>query len=613
MKSASFFPAVLILCAVLFQPLQTRAQEESLKTRVAFVPFLTEGEDPRLQVVGARVSEEVELRLSLMTAFSVSTLETINPYRDIAALRSYVEEYRIDNVLFGMIRQARGGTVTLQMSVYDRGMGRVIRSAERKSGTILEIFGVAGDLLDSLVQEFSGMHVGFGTLELENTGEKGDYAVYIDEERVGTNLSRIAKVLNGERFLEIVQNRMFGREILYAGTVVVYEDKTIAVSFQIPYLLGKEESVLNRCEREIAEYGDAQNAREQVLGVYARLIALLSDVSYCWRLETLREDYRQQEVEYRLEVNYRDIEDNLFRPGVWVFDDLEAISPLVDSYRNPDTVRSLLWRNAAYLFAVLRLNAGYAFFDGRWEEGVGYYGQMYRIVTGVPMDDRDWFFKEKEYIDKRWEAYQKKIDRNVVMTEIGIGVKIGSHFKDLIADGEKILTAYNETVPGELIILTDPCGVRLSVNEKDHGQSPIRLQKLEDDQARVRVEEPWFGEEEVTVALSKERTLLFIRSQQEEQIRVRPIEFLGDDRYLLEWDELEGARSYRIQVDVIDSDFSEPIIDKLGVRDNSLLLSEKLEPGALYRFRVQGINKNGVVSRWSYSDPFPAHRSAQEG
>jgi hypothetical protein len=440
----------------------------------------------------------------------VSTIRSIEPYRGFDALRTYAGEMKIDNILFGKIEEARGGRIALQMSVYDRGRGRVIRTAERGSVSILELFGAADDLLASLVQEFSGMHVGFGVIELVNTGEEGEYALYVDGERLGTNLSRVGKVLNGERTVEIVQNRMFGREVIHEVRVMVNEDRSTTVNFQVPYLLGREEEVLSRYEGEIEALKDDPGRRDEVLEDYGRLIALLSNVSYCRRLEDLREDLRLQEVEYRLEGNYRDIENNFFRPEPWVSDDLERIGSQVDTYRESDRVRALLLKNASYLFSVLRLNAGYAFSEGRWEEGVGYYEQMERLVTGVPMDDRDWFFKEKEFVDRRWEIYRKKMDRSEVMAEIRMGVKIASRLKDLVADGEEIFTEYRIIEPEEVIILTDPWGMELSVDGRGRGQSPVRLQKLKQSRVQVRVDDPWYGGGELTVDLSRERTLLFL-------------------------------------------------------------------------------------------------------
>jgi hypothetical protein len=604
MKKGLLILGALAAGAALFLPFAASAQDEALKPRVAFVPLVVEGEDIRLQMAGERVSDEIELKLNLMTAFSVSTVDSLEPYRDIEALESFARERRIDNVLFGRIGEAGSDRITLQISVYDRDKGRVIRSVKRESASILELFGAADGLLDLLVQEFSGVHVGFGMLELVPTGEEGDYALYLDGERIGTNLTRVGKVLNGNRLVEIVQSRMFGREVIYSGSVVVYEDEIATVSFQIPCLLGKEENVLHRHERKIEELKGDPSRREAVLEGYKSLIALLSNVSYCRRLEARREDYRQQDVEYRLAVNYRDIEDNFYRPEPWLFDDLERISPQVDSYRESDKVRTLIWRNATYLFSTLRLNAGYAFSYGRWEEGAGYYEQMERIVTGVPLDDRDWFFQEKEFVDKRWEAYRKKIGRNEVTAEIRMGMKMASRFKDLVSDGEEVFTEYNVVDPGEVIVLTDPWGMQLSMNDRGKGQSPVRIRNVKESQVLVRVDDPWYLGEEVTVDLSKERAIVFIRSEKVQEIQTKPVEQLGRGRYRIEWEELEQARAYRVQVDTSDGDFSQPLIDVAEIRDNRITLSEDLEPGTYYRFRVQGINRNGVTTGWSYGGPF---------
>jgi hypothetical protein len=292
-----------------------------------------------------------------------------------------------------------------------------------------------------------------------------------------------------------------------------------------------------------------------------------------------------------------------------VTDDIETLGTKIAEIQSADDIRSQLWRNATYLFSVLRLNAGYAFSDGRWEEGVGYYDEMERVVAAVPLDDRDWFFKEKQYIDERWEAYARKANRNEIMSEIGIGVKMSNRFKHLMSDGESVLLQYSLIDEHELIILTDPWGMALFVDERKEGQSPVRLRRMDEENASVRIEDPWCSGSELTVQLDGEREILFVHAVPEIEIQLRPVEVLGRNRFRLQWEDLEDASGYRVQLDTSEGDFSAPVFEKTGVRDNGIVLNERLEPGVPYRFRVQGINKNGVVSPWSYSEPFSAERS----
>ena len=608
MQGKKYFATALCLFALLCSASLALARDEELKTRVAFVPLIYEGDDARIEVITARVNNELELKLKLMTAFNVRRVDDFNPYRGVNRLRQYTERYSTDNVLFGRVSQGRSGSVTVQMSLYDRGRSSVIKTVRKESPSIFEVFNDADELLGLLVREFSGMHIGFGFIEFQNEGEQGVYAVYIDGERAGTNLSKLGKVFNGKRGVEIQQNRMFGRETIYSGSVTVYEGKTADVVFQIPYLLTKEENILKRCEQEITEYRESREDRGAVLKNYNKLTALLGNTAYCWRLEDLREEYRQQEAEYRLKVNYWDIESSFFRPQPRVTEDIVSISADVATLRDPEAIRQSLWRNATYLFTVLRINAGYAFSGGRWEEGVGYYDEMERIVNAVPLDDRDWFLKEKEYVDARWAAYQKRINRNETMSEISMGVKMATRLNDLISDSQKVFALYDEVDAKELIILTDPWGMQLFVDDRKEGQSPVRLRRMEEEAVRIRIEDPWFSDSETVTALSGERNLLFMHARSEQQIEVLPVEVTGRNRYQLQWNELEDAKEYRIQVDMLKGDFSEPLFEKTGIRSNKFIYSEKLEPGQSYQFRVQAVNRNGIASRWSSSEPFTAER-----
>jgi hypothetical protein len=192
------------------------------------------------------------------------------------------------------------------------------------------------------------------------------------------------------------------------------------------------------------------------------------------------------------------------------------------------------------------------------------------------------------------------------MTEIGIGVKMATRFNDLISDSQKVFGLFDEVDAKELIILTDPWGMQLYVDDKKEGQSPVRLRRMEEQTVRIRTEDPWFSDNETTTVLSKERNLLFMHAQAEEQIEALPVEVTGRNRYRLQWIELEDAKEYRIQVDVFNGDFSEPLFEKTGIRDNKFIFSEKLDPGKSYQFRVQAVNRNGIVSSWSSRKTFTA-------
>ena len=139
MKGKKYIISALCLCAVLYSASLALSKDEALKTRVVFVPLIYEGDDARIEVITGRVSNELELKLELMTAFNVRRVADLNPYRGADRLHQYTERYSIDNVLFGRVSQNRSGTVTVQMSLYDRGKGRVIKTVKKASPNIFEV------------------------------------------------------------------------------------------------------------------------------------------------------------------------------------------------------------------------------------------------------------------------------------------------------------------------------------------------------------------------------------------------------------------------------------------------------------------------------------------
>jgi len=94
----------------------------------------------------------------------VSKTARIDPFRDPQILRKYSEEKRLDNLVFGKLFLNMRGEIVLQMSVYDKIKDRITITTEEKAKNIFEVFDTANRLVNSVVSEFSKMHIGFGNI-----------------------------------------------------------------------------------------------------------------------------------------------------------------------------------------------------------------------------------------------------------------------------------------------------------------------------------------------------------------------------------------------------------------------------------------------------------------
>ena len=128
---------------------------------------------------------------------------------------------------------------------------------------------------------------------------------------------------------------------------------------------------------------------------YNQLLDLFEDVSFCWRLDERRDLYRQMQVEYRLKVNWWNIEDNFFNPKVSTYDELVEIYTSAYSYQNYQVIQSNVLKNVNFLINAYGINAAYHFSHGEMEEGYNSYKKMYQMVELIPPDDYYLFNEEK--------------------------------------------------------------------------------------------------------------------------------------------------------------------------------------------------------------------------
>ncbi len=261
MKCSVFVLTAVSLFFLLLQSVYP--QEEAFKTRVAIIPMENMVKDEQYSVICGTVTDTVELTLKLIGEYNVTRVDGVKPYEDPGSVKRYAERNKIDSIIFGKAYLDKNRNMIFQMSVYDRNWDVITITEERKAESIFEIFDAAEELVVSVVETFSGIHVGFGTIRLFNLSEKGDFEVFIDGEFVGRNLPEVKRVLNGVRRVEVKQKRLLEEHVVLDTEVEVYEDEVTDLSFNL--LLVPEEAPAEEVQEEeaLSEEGTEAEVMEE--------------------------------------------------------------------------------------------------------------------------------------------------------------------------------------------------------------------------------------------------------------------------------------------------------------------------------------------------------------
>lgn len=118
-----------------------------------------------------------------------------------------------------------------------------------------------------------------GTILLNNTGEKGEFHVYLDGSLIASDITELTNISLGSHYIEIKQIR-FGLETLIIAKNLQLSDSE-TVSFEIPYLLKDEYLNLGRIKKNIdsaIQQGSSLSGLKRELEV---LINSFGDLAFC--------------------------------------------------------------------------------------------------------------------------------------------------------------------------------------------------------------------------------------------------------------------------------------------------------------------------------------------
>ena len=282
--------------------------------RVGVFPTVNSTGAEQYDAVGRVIYDTTVLTLRLIGAYELVELSPAERLPSEAELLEIATEQSLANIVIAEIRLDLG-ELALEMAVFDTLAERITLSQREDPPGLLAVFEATDILVAELVEEFSGVPVGFASLVLRSDGEPGSYRLYLDGEPIGDNVGRVERVLMGERRVEIRQQRMMGEYTVHTESLLLAADEQRDIVFSIPYLTDQERLVLESFERQIqAEIERPQN-EHRIEELFGSAASSLAEIEYSpglvaerERLEELRALWQQDIEAWRL----------LLRPR-WIF------------------------------------------------------------------------------------------------------------------------------------------------------------------------------------------------------------------------------------------------------------------------------------------------------
>jgi hypothetical protein len=420
------------------------------------------------------------------------------------ALRAMAEEQHLDFIIYGTMSTSGSGGIDCVLSVFDRAKGKTALSQSRKAAGVLDIFDTMDDLVVSVLESMTGAHIGFGSLTLENTGEKGSYTVLVDGVVAGENLTSLDQVLNGPRTVTIVQKRMLGESEIARLSVDVKEGETANFSFAVPLLMDDEKRKVEGLQAAIeAEWNDA-TATGDVDAKTMELSSLFGDLSYSPRLSTYKDEATELAGEWVLEKTREAIEGSAWEPKVELLDAAGAVSAGAKAYPNPAKIQKEFEDEAQLMETLFELQAGNALAGGYLNKGLECFGNALtvsiRYLSGNRMTDYAYALTMLQSFQKKAVAQDEETDDSDLKMVFGNSMRAGQLFyclKNQVASGKTYA------------LVASDFGKTLSVDGSSYEEAPASMDPgTETRTLNVLVE----GEEKpIAVAASVKTRLLFVQ------------------------------------------------------------------------------------------------------
>ncbi|MFP4644761.1 MAG: hypothetical protein ACLFM0_10430 [Spirochaetales bacterium] len=302
----SFVTKYALLAAAMFCSLslggrQILAAQESDLPRVAIIGATDEDANPLLLAVTDTVQSSVTATLEVLPDFEAVFLEEgVRPAsRDRADLIEFMAEQRLDGLLFVEASVGEDNTIELSLDAFDAAEEGYSVEAQEVSDSLVGVFDASQTLVDTFVEQFSGERVAFGSLEVDVSGGRGTWGLYIDDSIVGENVEEIGLLPAGSREVSIRQDRLEDETVLYSTTLDVEEGESYALEIDLPNLTDTEasalEGYLERAEEDFNKHAFDRDSGEAELEALAADAQSLEPYAGESALESFRTEARRLE------------------------------------------------------------------------------------------------------------------------------------------------------------------------------------------------------------------------------------------------------------------------------------------------------------------------------
>ena len=269
--------------------------------RVGIVAAYNSTGAEQYNAVGQVIYDTTVLTLRLIGAYDVVELSSVGEVLSETELLAVATEHNLANIVLAEIRFDQA-ELALEMSVFDTLQERIALTRRQDPPGLLAVFEATETLVAELVEAFSGVPVGFGSLVLRNVGEPGSYHLYLDDEALGRDIKRVERILMGERRVEVRQQRMMGEYIVYAQTVLIAPGEQHEIEFSIPYLIEAERLVLDDFERQIRSEIERPQNEYRIEELLLSAEAALTAISYSTGLSVERRRFAELREAWQDEI-----------------------------------------------------------------------------------------------------------------------------------------------------------------------------------------------------------------------------------------------------------------------------------------------------------------------
>jgi formylglycine-generating enzyme required for sulfatase activity len=199
-----------------------------LKPRVAVFGFINLTGDGAFDVPAETAGTTLFMSLRLLGLYEVSMPESIPRNLGEESLARWCAKNGVDTVLFGTVSDSTDGQ-EYGLSVFDNAKKSLTVRQTAHGSSVLDVFGVSDELIQSTLDSITGRHIGFGSLEFRNGGVKGTFAASVDGIDLGENPGTVDHITSGTHSVVVRQ----GSLDVATTSITVAEGKTATVSFTL--------------------------------------------------------------------------------------------------------------------------------------------------------------------------------------------------------------------------------------------------------------------------------------------------------------------------------------------------------------------------------------------